>query len=1677
MNFKKMNKRAAVPVIIYWIAAIVIGIILAKQAGFFSISTYLPHPSASGKPSELVNLYFYDDSGTNPAINNYQFNCGLNSLVIRASSNPTSSIPNWLVLFRNGSYVGYPIITTNGGDGIGTVKNPSVNPAATPKVQYIPSSIYDLGDNLYIFKRDRNETLTNCMVCQSGTSPVLYKQLSTSGSCAGVVQDFVEFRTTDLTYGSGSMGYTLTPGANLEAFAYSTSGTVTSYDCSHLSSSGYSLMIDNLPGGWSTGPVSLWRAGSTIKICQSAGSGYSTKTFLSGGSVNVSPDPIDASKEIKYTVDYPICNIYDTIYNHYYYQYSKTATPAVPSNYLVAAPQSGTYEYYNDGGNGGNPYILTGQNYSCRDINADGIADVVLQSCAQNNGGNNYTTLQTCSSGQGCQWYSATSTSGLFGKPAIKCGNSIQWYTPSKQLCKYQSTDPNYNTITNNYYYETNIDGSSINQNICDTSYGGICVQDTNTAATKVAHCMLCSGGVSRCDPNNNKVIQTCSGSGIWNSAPACSGDGVCQLISSSYTCKSGFDVGFKACGGQNYAGLPTDSTQRYIRNPTNDGWITNGAQCRTSCDTNSPDKCTNSCNWIDWASCSSGFISYCDRNSDTGNVLSPTGYASKQCAYPIGTSPECNSLGTGCNQVYQSGKTYCISGHLKVGTTGGDPLTQAGVKLDEVYQCQIGCTESVPSGTATCNTPTTPPTSKCLRSNQIVCDGLFNKVQCNLYKDLTTPLAIGGAAPSHQYCDDSDTTRDALWKSYPPDCNGGMKCVDSTNIKSCDTSGYFDGRFTEDCSGNGCTETTPGQPQCNAAPICSGLSFTGDNFYGCEGTKISWPCNKVPANDYDGKKIVLGSPSILCDIQCTPTASSNTADRCQAACSGSQTCEGDNVIECNGGAKGNIKWGCNAKGCNTANSNCNSDCGGLNNLNGISDGYSCNSATQRYCYPVFAPGSTTNIIQRILSETPCVFGCNTATGKCNTQCSTNEIAAGQKCVSDDVYKCSSNGAQAATPSWNCNSKGCSADGINCQNECGPGVIGEEATYKCDGTTSRFCNTLYSDTLNPTVATQRIYVDTPCAFQCDSTLGKCKAQCSGGSMCANDNTIHECIAGSDTGKIINTCMARGCSVIAGQAVCTSDCSSADVDKGLTCVNSLGLTANSCTGSGCKVLQCLKNETTIGTVTYTQFYNATVGCGVSGCSYSGNQYRCIGNVAYANSFDCGTDSVTGLLNGLIYKTDAAGVTISPAIDNCAGKSANNSLSPYCKRGSGQCYYCEQSQIYCVNSGSNSGTSFTCINGTTGTITGQTTCNVGCHNGYCDKSFIMLPDTTNFPLSPNSNTGNINMQLTLKTSSSKLPVSGATLTAVLSGTGIQSQTQSNLKTLADGSLANPIQFGSLTKGSYSITITVQGYSSNNVQTIPVVMTDSFIVKKYLVDILYLIPGTSPTIEIQVISPNGAVPDALFVSSYGNMSTAPTVVRSTEHPDRWILTLPAGITPGDYLIGFKPSQNGVDQSNILEQVLKFTVAQPDLILDLNSPASTTPGKHEYVLSITGPGYDSGIIKTMPLSPDITPKATVTTSSGQNDIVLLDQGGGRYLFDYTFSTSATYTFNIEATKAGYGGGILSKPLQVSGSGTETPPATDGTGTTTTTTNSSGGIITYLIIGVGLVVVYLIFSSKGGRR
>ena len=99
------------------------------------------------------------------------------------------------------------------------------------------------------------------------------------------------------------------------------------------------------------------------------------------------------------------------------------------------------------------------------------------------------------------------------------------------------------------------------------------------------------------------------------------------------------------------------------------------------------------------------------------------------------------------------------------------------------------------------------------------------------------------------------------------------------------------------------------------------------------------------------------------------------------------------------------------------------------------------------------------------------------------------------------------------------------------------------------------------------------------------------------------------------------------------------------------------------------------------------------------------------------------------------------------------------------------------------------------------------------------------------------------------------------------------------------------------------------------------------------------------------------------------------------------------------------------------------------------------------------------------------------KNDIVLLDQGGGRYLFDYTFSTSATYTFNIEATKAGYGGGILSKPLQVSGSGTETPPATDGTGTTTTTTNSSGGIITYLIIGVGLVVVYLIFSSKGGRR
>jgi hypothetical protein len=1664
----KINKRGAAPAVVYWIIAIAIGLFLADKAGFFA--TYLPNPSAQGKPPELVNLYFYDDSGaspgTNPAVPNYVFNCALNSLVFRSKNTNWGDTSNWMVLFRNNSYYGYPYSAN--------VKNPYTGPIKIPSIPYI---IYENGNDLFTFHENLTENDGDlCLICENTTYGLLKDISSSPTACSVSISDtWAKFRTTDLTYSPGSsIAYYLDgAGQQLTSFGFANRGVVAS--CSGIQE------LTDLPGGpdlyassnnlivcspetinshtyvkfrttdtaYDSGSTIYYYQGtpesqliqfdyfsrsgiiSNCNIITSTFGGIFIETVISGGQLYlkadksrayicmgtyyttyansdlVSPEPTGSNEilytinynsiiytqggsapttrdytpnglEMPYTVVYPYCNTHKTIINSYYYRYSRNATPPVDSQYLVQAPVLGTYEYYNDGASGSNPYIFAGFNYTCRDSNSDGVNDVVAQRCAQNAEGNNYTILQTCESGQQCRWFSASETAGLFQRPAVKCGESIYWYTPNKQLCRYQPGDSRYTTTENNYFYQTNLLGTAISQISCDTTFAGRCVQDINTQTVKIAHCMNCSSSVQRCDPQDNKVIQTCQGDGSWFSAEPCPGIQVCQdpQGDGTYECNADFIDNQPACGGQGYPGLPSNTKQRYKYQIASGTWITNGAECRTQCNAADRITCTNDCDWAEWGSCSGGIISHCDRNTDTGNIIDYGTNPPRTCAYPVNEQPQCNSAGTGCNATYELNKRYCIGGYIKLGVTGGDPLTEGGVDLSNYYQCVIGCMESQPAGTATCLPSVVPPASKCHSMGQIVCDGLFQQVQCTEYMDNIQQLPGGGTPPSsHHYCDDSnyEIGIDAQWLSYPTDCVGSMKCLDGTTIHSCDTSGYFDGRFTETCGGNGCTESTPGHPQCNTPLFCA-YNFSGDLYYGCEGALISWPCARVSVNDYDGTSIVKGAPSLLCSTLCVPTANPN--QRCQSQCTGSQICQGGVVYPCDGGI-----------------------------------------------------------------------------------------------IDSD------------SPKWNCNGKGCATDGVNCRSECGPGITGEEAIYHCEGSISKYCSPIYGDPENPSVITQRIYVDTLCPYACEPTTGQCQAQCPVGadSYCANDNTIHECIDGSDSGVILTNCMGRGCTTVGIEPVCVNDCSSSDVDKGLTCLNPSGQSVTSCTGVDCGVIICRRNETVVQGTTYTQFYNSTVSCGSSGCAYSGNQYSCSGDQQYANSFDC-TRSSSGAFTGEIWRTDENGVAYE-LFDNCniPPKTLINGLNPYCKRGHQFCYYCERNQLYCVNSQVNrTGLSFTCVNGTTGEVANSQICNIGCHSGHCDDSFMMLPDTTNFPVSSGgASTGNIIMQLTLKGSPSEEAISGATITAVLSGTGITPQTRTGLMTLQDGTLANPIQFGSIPKGIYNITVTVEGYGGNNVQVIPVVITDSFVVRKYLVDVLYVIPGVSPTIEIQVSSSNGAVPDSLFISSHVNMTTAPTVVRSQDHPERWILTIPADIEPGDYYIGFKPSQSGVDASEIIEQKLKFTVSTPQLKVDINSPQSATLGKHEYVVSLTGPAYEDGILKTTSLTPDIVPKATITSAEGSSDVTLLDQGGGRYLLNYDFPKAGTYTIYIEATKAGYGGGILSKLIQISSSGADLPPGSDGSGMAGSGFIgglTSGGVPTYIIIGLGLVVAYLIFSRRKRR-
>lgn len=130
--------------------------------------------------------------------------------------------------------------------------------------------------------------------------------------CAVSLIPNTKFRTTNVQYASGAVGYTNVSGSTLTAFGYSTSSGSLSGTCAvKMGLNGYcgntTLVYSNLPGGYVTGGAnaSLWKvtgSSTMVCICDDSGSTYKAIKFLTTDSeaslLDTSALSFDSSKEL-----------------------------------------------------------------------------------------------------------------------------------------------------------------------------------------------------------------------------------------------------------------------------------------------------------------------------------------------------------------------------------------------------------------------------------------------------------------------------------------------------------------------------------------------------------------------------------------------------------------------------------------------------------------------------------------------------------------------------------------------------------------------------------------------------------------------------------------------------------------------------------------------------------------------------------------------------------------------------------------------------------------------------------------------------------------------------------------------------------------------------------------------------------------------------------------------------------------------------------------------------------------------------------------------------------------------------------------------------------------------------------------------------------------------------------
>lgn len=836
------------------------------------------------------------------------------------------------------------------------------------------------------------------------------------------------------------------------------------------------------------------------------------------------------------------------------------------------------------------------------------------------------------------------------------------------------------------------------------------------------------------------------------------------------------------------------------------------------------------------------------------------------------------------------------------------------------------------------------------------------------------------------------------------------------------------------------------GNPQktyCQQLANCVGKTDTNV----CKDSVTVGTCNSV-GDDYSStQNCQSDNPRGFCN---QPTSGPAFCDIALAECSGTYGCsETDGKIytcDSNGYfTKTSILDSCNGLGCtgsSSVNAQCTDECS--------ASGYGCLGGDLFTCTT-----RTANDIDGIQKIKGTSERCNQGTCNDAYSCSPTQ-SLGKRCVGKEIWEGVNDtsvpldGNVKYSKIRTCNS---SCQGSGTSTSCSP--VRELGSY-CQGNDLMEAINDSTQLENGGIRLQKIVT---CNLECqevNTTYAKCSNQCDGETECIG-NEVRNCNLGvlgtkiftCDSSDVLPTSCEEGTNL---NAKCIDQCSLSNL---YSCI------------SGNSWI-CEKNSTTQQNVLRLYQSCGINQCGIDGLCKSTNK---------PNSFVCLGDNLEEL-----HSTDANGIFSTLPIKICSvpNEQQRNGLNPYCSEGVGNCTYCQKDSYNCLSSQTNnSGIKFTCGNEITAEMINPIYCDAGCGkigtNVYCDDLSISYGPTSfgiiNTAGSSNNTLGDIKLLVTLTGSSSQYAIENAKISATLSGTTTGSV--SNLITDSYGK--QTIQFLSVPRGKYNITVSVEGYNVKQFdKTKTVYVTDSFIVSPADVQTIYLIPGFDPTVIIKAVNPNtNAIPDSLIISSYPNNLTTPSLTRLNTDNTKWIITF-TGASSGKYTIGFKPTQSAVNLKDIPEQTIDFQIFKPTLSATLNTPKGITLGKHDYQVQISGQKYENGILKTGFIKPDSI-KGTITFNSKTSDLSLLDQGGGAYLFNYNFVDAGTYSIKIDSTKVGYDSSSISQLVEASSSGTTAPPATDGsgnrtitgiggTGTTTQISNQTWIIIIIVAIGVWLV-------------